>query len=228
MTTEELKQYYADLLILQYKGKPKASAHIKQLVDMVIADQIPKAVESAFDLDNAVGVQLEVIGKYAGVRKSDSPVDLTDPEFRQIVRLAIIQNSNGSSTFDIQTLINLYFENQIYFFDYQTMRVSYYIDTDFWSEALIRAAVGMNLLPYPMALQRSSNIYADTGTLTSFYGFRTYGAEAYNASPMNDYADYQSDYPWLNYSYAVIPSISRLTTEGGDTLTTEDGEELIL
>lgn len=228
MTTDELKQYYADLLILQYKGKPKASAHIKHLVSMVIADQLPKSVESAFDLDNAIGAQLDVIGKYAGVRKSDSPVDLSNAEFRQIIRLAIIQNSNGSSTFDIQNLINLYFENQIYFFDYQTMRVSYYIDTDFWSEALIRAAVGMRLLPYPMALQRSSNIYADTDTLQSFYGFRTYGAEAYNASPMNDYDSYEMDYPWLNYSYAVIPSIARLTTESGSTLTTEDGEELIL
>jgi hypothetical protein len=46
-TDQELIDYYADLLILQYKQKPKAYATIQTIVKNVIMNQLPVAVENA-------------------------------------------------------------------------------------------------------------------------------------------------------------------------------------
>ena len=37
-TLDQLKEYYANLLIVQYNGKEKASSTIKMLVDLVLAN----------------------------------------------------------------------------------------------------------------------------------------------------------------------------------------------
>lgn len=66
MTNEELTQYYQDLLIIQYRGKPNARAHIKAFVDEAVADQIFSKIRDAFDLDTAQGAQLHILGAYVG------------------------------------------------------------------------------------------------------------------------------------------------------------------
>lgn len=67
---EQLHEYYANLLIVQYNGKPKAQAHIKFLVDLVFANVILLQIQDAFDWRTAVGPQLEIIGKWVGVTKN--------------------------------------------------------------------------------------------------------------------------------------------------------------
>lgn len=62
MTTQELIDYYANLLILQYIGQPRAYATIQALVEPTIMDQLPITVQNAFDLETAVGAQLDTIG----------------------------------------------------------------------------------------------------------------------------------------------------------------------
>ena len=64
---EELKNYYANLLIIQYNGKPKASATIKMLVDLIYANMILIQIRDAFDWRTAVGAQLDIIGQWVGV-----------------------------------------------------------------------------------------------------------------------------------------------------------------
>lgn len=70
MTVEEIVQYYSDLLIIQYNDKPKAKATIETLVNSLIADNVMIDVKNAFDIDTAVGVQLDVLGKYIGMDRS--------------------------------------------------------------------------------------------------------------------------------------------------------------
>lgn len=62
-------QYYVDRLILQYRGLPKASQTIAILVKQAIGDMLPSQIERAYDLDTAVGVQLDVLAKYIGVSR---------------------------------------------------------------------------------------------------------------------------------------------------------------
>ncbi|WP_299074726.1 DUF2612 domain-containing protein [uncultured Paraglaciecola sp.] len=66
-TVQSLISYYTNLLIVQYQDKTKAKATIESLVDEVIADGIAFDVLNGYDIDTAVGDQLDVIGKYVGV-----------------------------------------------------------------------------------------------------------------------------------------------------------------
>lgn len=66
----QLKDYYSNLLIVQYNGKPKAQAHIKFLVDLIFANVLLLQIQDAFDWRTAVGVQLDIIGKWVGVTRT--------------------------------------------------------------------------------------------------------------------------------------------------------------
>ena len=67
---EQLHDYYKNLLIVQYHDKPKAQAHIEFLVDLVFANVLLLQIQDAFDWRTAVGVQLDIIGKWVGVART--------------------------------------------------------------------------------------------------------------------------------------------------------------
>lgn len=66
----ELIRYFTNLLILQYRNKPKAKATIETLATNLFSNDtggiFPLDVENAYDLDTASQKQLDVIGKYIG------------------------------------------------------------------------------------------------------------------------------------------------------------------
>ena len=64
-----LKDYYANLLIVQYNGKPKATATIKVFVDLMLANLIIMQIRDGFDWKTALGAQLDIIGKWVGIDK---------------------------------------------------------------------------------------------------------------------------------------------------------------
>lgn len=64
---QQLEDYYSNLLIVQYNGKPKAKATIKLLVDLLWVNVILLQIRDAFDWRTATGAQLEVIGRWVGV-----------------------------------------------------------------------------------------------------------------------------------------------------------------
>lgn len=63
------KEYYVDLLLYQYNNLPKAKKTIELLVDAVLVDLLPKDIEAAFDLETAIGAQLDIIGEYIGLNR---------------------------------------------------------------------------------------------------------------------------------------------------------------
>ena len=67
---ENLKNYYANLLIIQYNGKPKAVATIKMLVELIVAKLLILQVRDAFDWTKAKGEQLDFIGKWVGISRT--------------------------------------------------------------------------------------------------------------------------------------------------------------
>lgn len=67
---QQLKEYYSNLLIVQYNGKPKAKATIELFVDLLFANVLILQIQDAFDWKTAVGVQLDIIGKWVGVSRS--------------------------------------------------------------------------------------------------------------------------------------------------------------
>lgn len=63
---DDVKNYYADLLILQYRNKPHARETIKMGVDIYTGDGLILQLADALNIDTAVGVQLDIIGKILG------------------------------------------------------------------------------------------------------------------------------------------------------------------
>lgn len=69
-TLNSLLDYYANLLIVQYNGKSKASATIKMIANLILANVLILQIRDAFDWRTAVGVQLDIIGKWVGVSRT--------------------------------------------------------------------------------------------------------------------------------------------------------------
>lgn len=79
---EDLIRYFTNLLILQYKNKPRAKATIETLTRNAFSDTqnniFPIEVQNSYNLDTAVGKQLDVLGKYLGYdRILPIPIDNT-------------------------------------------------------------------------------------------------------------------------------------------------------
>lgn len=184
MTTQQLINYYANLLIIQYIGKTNAYATVQALVTPVIMDKLLLAVQDAFNLDTAVGTQLDVIGKYVGATRTGfnlngAPINLSDADFLILIKMTIINNSSGSSLNMIQTLIAQFFAGQVYVYDHQSMRLSYLINTSVVSTNLLQLFLTKHLLPKPMGVQLSAPIF--TSSLT-FFGMVSARAVAAYAS----------------------------------------------
>lgn len=72
--------YYVALLIFQYNQQPNAMATIELFISELMAEGIIFDVQQAYNLtgETAVGVQLDVLGKYAGVDRFYSELVLTN------------------------------------------------------------------------------------------------------------------------------------------------------
>ena len=229
MTDLEIAQYYADLLIMQYRDKPKATATVTAFAQMLVDGQLPLAVQNAFDINTAVGGQLDIIGKYAGVTRDGysftGPMTLDDEDYRKILKLKIIKNNSGSSLYEIKNLLALYFAGQIRVFDYKDMTMSYYVNSSFGSRQLVEFFIKKDLLPSPMAVGIGGTIYDST---LKFFSFRTYYAIS-KGFPFNTYDNYNEAWPWLTYKYALESGSTitqNLLTEDGQNILTENSEPL--
>jgi hypothetical protein len=75
-TPDEIVEYYTALLIAQYYNKPKAIGTVDAFVRELVADNIYTQVRDGFDLDTAVGNQLDFIGKLRGTSRYYFTLDL--------------------------------------------------------------------------------------------------------------------------------------------------------
>lgn len=60
---DDIKQYYGDLLILQYRNKPKARKTVQIGCDIYTGDGVVFDLINSLDIDSAEGAQLDLIGK---------------------------------------------------------------------------------------------------------------------------------------------------------------------
>ncbi len=91
MTTEELIEYYTDLLIVQYETLPNARSTIAAYVQQALADQIIDQVQNGFNFaidpvgilpDSATGVQLTAVASYRGAQRTIYGLDLSRTYWR--------------------------------------------------------------------------------------------------------------------------------------------------
>lgn len=94
MTSAELLQYYATLLIVQYRGLPKSEQTIQLLANNAVCDGLPLQLQNCFNLDQAVGAQLDIIGIIVGVPRNIAGLDL-EHLFFQFTRYAVSNTTQG-------------------------------------------------------------------------------------------------------------------------------------
>lgn len=192
-----------DNTLLDFNGDPmKLSTAQADLV-------LPLAVQNAFNLigdDVAVGVQLDVLGKYIGIPRTGpgftGQITLTDHDYLSLLQLGIARNNLGSSLYDIDTFITIFFQGNILVFDLANMHMTYMLSTAVGSMDFVQRVIVGNLLPKPMGVGLGLIIYAPV--VTNFFGFRTYEAEAPSSTPFNTYEDYRLDWFWLDYAYGLF------------------------
>lgn len=91
---DEVKEYYANLLILQYRNKPKARETIKLGVDIYTGDGLLLQLADCLNIDIAVGAQLDIIGKILGCPRNVPGINNQTKYFTFHVN----ENSLGFST----------------------------------------------------------------------------------------------------------------------------------
>lgn len=75
---EQIKARYTDLLIKQYKEKPKAIETIKLFVDLFLQNGFLFDLKKILDVDIAKGKSLDMIGKIVGIDRSYKGLLLQD------------------------------------------------------------------------------------------------------------------------------------------------------
>lgn len=163
--------YYSNLLILQYHDKPKAKATIEAVVSL-IPDDLIQEVTNGFDMETAVGKQLDILGEYIGVDRyytEDGEIKvLEDEDYRIILKLKAISNTSNLSHKSLDESLYDFFKNSIRMDSVGNMEMTYFVPKN--KTPIILAAIQKEVLPRPMGVRCSYIIEYDK----KFFGFCTY------------------------------------------------------
>jgi len=104
---QNIKNWIKDLIIIQYSQSPKNRALIDLLVELLFANNlILKIRDLCLNVDESVGAQLDVVGKWVGIDRYYNAIDLWTRPYLSYVTYPDIQNETyndlqgGFSTFD--------------------------------------------------------------------------------------------------------------------------------
>lgn len=164
---------YAALIPAPFNGKPNAVAEI----DLMSAGyeeiyNVIRAVATAFDVDSAVGDQLDIIGKIVGLRRNESALFTSNADYRFYIKCKIAQNNavgymisdNGNS---LQDVILRLFDGKAHVVDDQNMALKLIIDAAV-DQALVLSALALGLLPKPQGVGYTVTVIQGAG---NFFGF---------------------------------------------------------
>lgn len=141
-TNKEFQEYLADLLILQYRNE-KNFAMIKELAK-IFPIEIAQELKEAFDIETAVGKQLDILGKYVfgdsyygKSRAYEKTVGgvlgqylLTDDEYRKALLLKIILNNSTLTNAEVDDYLFRAFGLTIRADSTNQMEMTFYITND--------------------------------------------------------------------------------------------------
>lgn len=176
-------EHYKNLLIYQYINQPKARATIDILARQALVDLLPIQVVNAFDLDTAIGDQLDILGEYIGL---DRFVGSTIP--RDYFTLDDYVSPLTSDAFGFTSYLTPTQNSEASMFLY----VFYNSANDRLEDAEYRI-----LLKLKVALNNSQNsIYEINKILTDFFGVSIFCADEFN----------------MSISYFVTNEIARIIT----------------
>lgn len=91
----ELIAYYVNLLILQYRSKPRAQGTIEALITALMIFDVIRQVENGFDVPTAIGAQQDILAKYVGTQRVVTPTSDAINFFASIPYADIAGNIDG-------------------------------------------------------------------------------------------------------------------------------------
>ncbi len=152
--TEKYAQYLSNLLIIQYHNKPKAKATIELLAKTLPVDLI-FAVRDGFNLDTAVGKQLDILGKYVGtdrfyLAEDGEIITLTDEEFRFLLKMKCVANTTDCSHKSIDESLYSFFGTNVRATSAGNMEMVFFLRDG--TDRVIQAAIQKNCFPKPMGV----------------------------------------------------------------------------
>lgn len=163
--------YYSNLLIMQYHNKPKAKATIEATVGLLPDDLIMEVI-NGFDIETAVGKQLDILGEYVGVDRYylvDNQAELlNDEDYRILIKLKAISNTSDLSHKSLEEALHNFFGNSVRMDSVGNMEMTYFVPKN--KTPIIPAAIQKEVLPRPMGVRCSYIIEYDK----RFFGFCTY------------------------------------------------------
>lgn len=153
-----MENNYLNIVTSEYRDKPKARAFLKAKLDF-IQDEINCLIDmpEKFDLDKAVGKQLDIIGEIVGAYRivsvsATEAYNLDDNDFKIYIKSKIAKNVwNG----EIDSLQNVWYElfgKRIGIVDNQDMSIGVYLIGDY-SENMIRLIQAHKIIPKPMGVK---------------------------------------------------------------------------
>ena len=166
-----MNEYYSNLLILQYHNKPKAKATVEASVGL-IPDNLIQEVANGFNINTAVGKQLDILGQYIGLDRGyideGESKNLNDDDYRLLLKLKIICNTDNASYKSICDSLYDFFGTDIRMDSTGNMDMVYFIPPN--AVDVIKAALQKGVLPKPMGV----NLDYVIEYKKKFFGFCTY------------------------------------------------------
>ena len=161
---------YTDLITPLYKNKPKYMSLVNMYLSNILSPElISPMIENAFDIERAIGAQLDIIGNEVGCSRhiTFTPLDgsgdiLSDYYFRIIIKCAIIRNLWKGDIMTIETLWDILFTDiSMRIKDNQDMTMSIYFSGKISS--LLQELINHGyVIPKPQAVRINEIIYANT------------------------------------------------------------------
>ena len=99
MTYEEilktLEDYFCDLLIIQYRQAPENRTLIKELVNLIFANNIALQIKDlTVDINKSIGVQLDIVGKWLGLDRYYNGIELWNKVYFSLPSYSHIRSGN--------------------------------------------------------------------------------------------------------------------------------------
>jgi len=164
-------QYYTDLLIIQYNGKPKASATIKTMVDIILQNGILLEVLDAFNPDTCVGKQQDILGKWVGVDRyylgDGLTQTLSDDDYRIVLNLKVISNAIDMSCSSIDNTLYEFFGDNVICTTDDDLRIFYLVTEEYFNISSI--LLQKKVFPKPIGVSIGGIVKNKV-----WFGFSTY------------------------------------------------------
>jgi hypothetical protein len=167
--------HYVSRIIQQYYDKPKAVGDITARVTSIkrVFDWLD-SFPAEFDLDEATGHRLDLIGKIVGLSRVLPVVatSLTDDEYRFLLKAKIAKNTVSAfmvsdDRLSLQESVQFLFSNGAFVVNSRQMILRLYIDYTV-TDAFLGLVVSLDLLPRPAGVDIYAIKLIDP---YSFFGF---------------------------------------------------------